>query len=220
MSLERGFKAWCERTAAGVRRSLGLQSHEPLDPRVLAAHLGVRLLTPFEIIGLPPEDLCQLLERDPSGWSAVTVSVDGHNTVIYNPKNSLGRTASDIAHELAHLLLSHRPATLILSPDGNTVMRSFDAKQEDEASWLAWCLLLPRQALIRSAAQRLTVKQIAESFGVSEKLAAFRFAKTGVQLQFSRTGARRAPPEGTKKSLEAHSSARTPAKPRGSRPAQ
>jgi len=204
MSLERGFKAWCERTAAGVRSSLGLQAHEPLDPRVLAAHLGVRLLTPHDIMNLPPEALCQLLERDPSGWSAVTVTVEGRNTVIYNPKNSPGRTASDIAHELAHLLLSHRPATLILAPDGNTVMRSFDAKQEDEASWLAWCLLLPRQALIRSAAKHLTIQQIAESFGVSEKLAAFRFAMTGVQSQFSRRRGFRAASEEASKSPKAH----------------
>src|ERR1700676_96350 len=196
MSLERGFKAWCERTAAGVRSSMGLQAHEPLDPLDLAAHLGVRLLTPRDIVGLSHDDLSQLLERDPSGWSAVTVTFGGQHTVIYNPANSPGRTASDIAHELAHLLLSHRPATLILSPDGHTVMRRFDDKQEDEASWLAWCLLLPRQALVRSAAQRLTLKQIAESFGVSEKLAAFRFAKTGVQLQFDRLRARRPAPGG------------------------
>jgi hypothetical protein len=220
MSLERGFKAWCERTATGVRRTLGLQEHERLDPQALAANLGVRLLTPHDIADLPPEDLDQLLHRDPSGWSAVTVTVGGRSIVIYNPKNSPGRTASDIAHELAHILLSHRPATLILSPDGHMVMRSFDAKQEDEANWLAWCLLLPRPALIRSAAQRLTIKQIAESFGVSEKLVAFRVAKTGVQLQIMRRGARWPIPGGNKLMTEAPPPRRPPTKPRGSGPAQ
>ena len=55
-------------------------------------------------------------------------------TVIYNGKNSKGRQSSDIVHELAHVILDHEPCQGILSMDGEIAMRSFDAKQEDEAN--------------------------------------------------------------------------------------
>ena len=38
-TLERGFKTWAERTAASIRRDLGLAAHQPLDVRALAAFL-------------------------------------------------------------------------------------------------------------------------------------------------------------------------------------
>ncbi len=30
-----------------------------------------------------------------------------------------------------------------MSADGSLVMRSYDQKQEEEANWLAWAILLP-----------------------------------------------------------------------------
>jgi Zn-dependent peptidase ImmA (M78 family) len=67
--------------------------------------------------------------------------------VIFNPRKSDGRKASDIVHELAHLILGHDPAKVVFSEDGQIATRTFDQKQEDEANWLAWALLLPREAL-------------------------------------------------------------------------
>jgi hypothetical protein len=64
-------------------------------------------------------------------WSAVAIAASGQHLVIYNPMKSTGRIASDVTHELAHLILSHEPGRLILSQDGEIVMRSFDQKQED-----------------------------------------------------------------------------------------
>src|SRR5512138_1204664 len=102
-TLDRGFKAWAERTALGLRRELGVGSLAPLAPERLAECLGVELRTPDQIAGLSPDARKQLLEADPRGWSAVTVNRDGRGAlVIYNPRNSRGRQASDIAHELAH----------------------------------------------------------------------------------------------------------------------
>ncbi len=69
-----------------------------------------------------------------------------HPIVIYNPAHSPARQASDIAHKLAHIILEHDPAKMVLSQDGTIVMRSFNEKQEEEANWLAWSLLLPRCA--------------------------------------------------------------------------
>src|SRR5437016_1394810 len=156
-TLERGFKSFAERTAGSLRTELGLAPHDPLEPVRLAEYLGVKLLEPRQISGLPGDVTGQLLERDPWGWSAVTLFLGEDVLVIYNPRKSKGRRASDITHELAHVILNHEPSTLILSQDGALGMRTFNPKQEDEANWLSWCLLLPREALIHSRRAKLSV---------------------------------------------------------------
>jgi len=190
--LDRGFKAWAERTARMIRGELGLTPTEPLLPAKLAAYLGVELLTPKQIPGLPRNVIDQLLVHDPWGWSAVTIADSGRPLVIYNPRKSGGRQASDIAHELAHLVLDHEPGTLVLSGDGQMAMRSFNQKQEDEANWLAWVLLLPRDALVLCVRRRLAPPAIADAYGVTEVLVNFRLSTTGVTRQFQRLHARRA----------------------------
>jgi len=70
-----------------------------------------------------------------------------------------------------------------MSQDGTLVMRSYDQKQEDEANWLAWCLLLPRDALTQCARRGLSIDAIAEQYGVSKKLVTFRLHVTGVRAQ-------------------------------------
>jgi Zn-dependent peptidase ImmA (M78 family) len=112
------------------------------------------------------------------------------SVIIYNPSHTSGRIASDIAHEVAHLILEHEPTKLVLSQDGSLVMRSFNPKQEEEANWLAWCLLLPREALVSSLKRRLSVPEIADSFGVSQTLVNFRVQMTGAQMQIKRSSAR------------------------------
>ncbi len=183
MALERGFKSWAERTSTSFRADLGLDASAPLGPAQLARHLDIDLATPSDIQGLPAEALDQLLRRDPSGWSAVSVFRGERGLVIYNPIHSLGRQASDIMHELAHFILDHAPGSVILSPDGALAMRSYDAKQEEEANWLAWCLLLPRDALLRCARLRLRPEEIAREYGVTVTLVNFRRRITGVDAQ-------------------------------------
>jgi len=183
MDFERGFKSWAERTSLSFRRDLGLQPHSPLHPARLAEYLDVRLCTPKQIPGLKQKVLDQLLKHDPSGWSAVSVCQGERSLLIYNPTHSKGRQASDIMHELAHVILDHKPATMIMSHDGSMAMRSYNQKQEDEANWLAWCLLLPREALVRCKRGGDSVEEIAEEYGVSETLVRFRLRITGVESQ-------------------------------------
>ena len=182
-TLERGFKSWAERTAASLRGDLSLSPTEALSPRQLADYLQVELCTPNDIPGLPDRVKRQLLEIDPSGWSAVTLEMRDRTLIIYNPTHSIGRQASDITHELAHIILGHRATTIIVSQDGQTVMRSYDQKQEDEANWLAWALLLPREALLRCKRSRLPAAEIAVLYGVSEQLVSYRLRITGVEAQ-------------------------------------
>jgi Zn-dependent peptidase ImmA (M78 family) len=186
-TLERGFKAWAERTAQAIRRDLGLSTTEPLDPRKLARHLGVRLLSPEDLNGLPADILGQLFDNDPWGWSAATLQLPTRTIIIYNAKRSSGRQASDIVHELAHLILGHDPARLVLSENGVFAIRNFDAKQEDEANWLGWSLLLPRDALMSASRARIEPAEIAETYGVTSTLVNYRLRMTGVNTQMRRT---------------------------------
>lgn len=184
--LDRGFKSWCERVATAMRVGLGIAAHAPLPARRLADHLGVAVITPHDVPGIPREVLKQLTETDPYGWSAVSFTTGGSTTVIRNPGNSVGRQSSDLMHELSHIILEHEPSQLILSESGQFAMRSFNAKQEDEANWLGWTLLLPRPALIRCISRRLSSSAIASEYEVSQKLVTYRRGVTGVDVQHVR----------------------------------
>ena len=184
--LERGFKTWAESLAQSIRSELNLPSYAPLSPHRFAEYLDVQIWTPQNVPGITPEMLKQLLHADPNGWSAVSCTVSGIVRVIYNPQHSVGRQNSDIAHELAHVLLEHEPSKIVMSHDGAMVMRSFDPKQEEEANWLGWCILLPRPALVRAIGARKTVVEIAEEWCVSKQLVEYRIRMTGVRTQIAR----------------------------------
>ena len=190
-TLERGFKSWAERTATSLRGELALLPFEPLDPRRLADYLQVRLITPHQVDGITDDILHQLLVVDPWGWSALTLDQEHSALVIYNPAHPPGRQASDITHELAHIVLGHQPATMIMSPDGTLVMRSYNQKQEEEANWLGWALLLPREALLSLRRRKVAVPGIAASFGVTEILVQYRMRITGVESQIRAANASR-----------------------------
>lgn len=182
-TLERGFKSWCERSALATRTELSLEGHAPLGARILAHHLGILLLTPPDLTDLPSDILHQLSNKDPQGWSAVSFSVGDLTTIIYNHRNSPGRQSSDIMHELSHIILDHDPSQVILSVDNLIGMRSFNAKQEDEANWLGWTLLLPRPALMHCSRLSHSAQEIASAYGVSEQLVKYRIGVTGINRQ-------------------------------------
>lgn len=183
MALERGFKAWSERVAQAMRSELELSAEMPLPVQLLAEHLEIKLITPTQIDGLPADVLHQLTVVDPSGWSAASFEKDGSPVIIFNDKNSQGRQSSDIAHELAHVIRAHDPSQLILAPDGSFAMRSYDPKQEDEANWLGWTVLLPRAALLRCADLKMSTEQIALEYQVSAQLVEYRTRMTGIAKQ-------------------------------------
>jgi hypothetical protein len=185
-TLERGFKSWAERTSLAFRKELGVSIDSALRPEQIAEYLGVELWTPNDIPGITQEVTNQLLKIDPWGWSAAGMQVNDRGIVVYNPRHSRGRQVSDITHELAHFILDHQPAKIILSADLDGMsMRSFNQKQEDEANCLAWTLLLPREGMIRAKSRRLTVEQIAEQYGVTKSLATYRVNSTGVDRQLN-----------------------------------
>lgn len=190
--MRRGFKAQAERLAADLRRQLGFRDHQPVGLEAVAAHLDVHLLPADELV--PRHRLEELERLQPGAFSAGTFRVPGgRRVVVHNPTHAHGRVRSDQAHELAHLLLDHDVRSI--ERVGTLRFLTCDAEQEEEADWLAGCLLLPRPLLLRAAGQRMRPAEVAETYGTSEVMARFRLNASGVLVQIGRAqAARRQPP--------------------------
>lgn len=183
---KRGFKSWCENVAIQQRRELNLRSVDPLDARLLAKHLGIQVWSAEQVPGLDPESLRTLLREDPDSWSAVTICVGSKDLIILNSSHSGGRPASDLTHELSHILFGHEPARVDVTEDGLLMLNMYDRKQEEEANWLAGCLLLPRDALMLIRRERMDLKIAAKRYGVSPEMLQYRMNVTGVDYQLGR----------------------------------
>ena len=96
----------------------------------------------------------------------------------------MARQSSDIMHELSHILLIHEQSQVMVSPDNPFMIRSYNERLEEEASWLAGCLLLPRDALFHIRTNGLSDVTACDSYVVSRKLLTYRMNVTGVNRQF------------------------------------
>src|SRR2546422_3194242 len=149
MALRRGFKTEANHTAREVRAELGLRLIDPLDPWALARHLEIPVLPLSSYAGLAADAVHHFHRVDRGAFSAVTVFDGPRRLIVYNDSHSPGRRASDLAHELAHALLLHRPGPAF----DHRGCRRWDSVQEEEANWLGAALLLweePRRGLVRS----------------------------------------------------------------------
>lgn len=189
--MRRGFKAACERTAADQRQEIGLRPKDPLDPEELAQHLGVTVWRPEDVPDFAPDSLRQLVEEDADSWSAVTLQVASSKLTIVNSTHAPTRQRSDLAHELSHLILGHRPSRIDVSDQGLLVLSTFEGDEEEEASWLSGALLVPRDGLMQAYRQQRDESCLAEHFGVSLQLLKWRLNATGVAVQARRAGAYR-----------------------------
>lgn len=183
----RGFKSWCEQASLQQRRALGLRSGEPLDAALLASHLGIDVWTPEDVPGLDADSLNTLLVEDPDSWSAVTLAVNSKHVIILNSAHSQARRASNITHEIAHVIIGHEPARVDITEDGLLMLNCYDKKQEEEATWLSGCLLLPREALLLIRRQRMNDEMAKDKYGVSAQMLSYRLRMSGVDMQMNRT---------------------------------
>ena len=186
----RGFKTWCEKIAAQHRRSLGLQPRDPLDSVSLAASLSIEVHSLDEVPGLDAVSRHTLL-ADSGGWSAVTLTNGTKSVVVLNSAHSAARSASDLMHELAHILIGHKAGRIDITEDGGLILNTYDRSQEDEANWLAGWLLLPREALLWILQQRLEPDVAALQYGASLAMFNYRLNVTGVKRQVRSKASRR-----------------------------
>jgi Zn-dependent peptidase ImmA (M78 family) len=181
--MRRGFKTEAERLADRTRAQLGLQPHDHMVIRDLAVHLNIEMHSADTLV--EQSDLDQLDQIQPGAFSAATFHLpNGRTAIVTNPNNEPGRINSDISHEIAHLLLNHEVREL-QQLDGHTFF-TCNPEQEEEANWLAGCLLLPRALLLREAFAGSDPATIAQNHHVSIPMARFRLNASGVLLQARR----------------------------------
>jgi len=177
--MRRGFKAEAERTADRLRRELGLRATDRLDPDALVRHIGATVRCADELTDRAK--LEELEELQPGAFSACTLTIGEKHVIVYSPLASVGRRSSDVCHEVAHIVLGHEVGEV--EQIGNLTFFTCDPDEEQEANWLAGCLLLPRSLLLAAARRGMSPADIAEEYGVSEQMARFRLRTTGVERQ-------------------------------------
>lgn len=182
----RGFKIWCENIAYGFRRDLGLPKYGPLSPDALAQHLGITVWTPDDLPNFEKKHRDQLLIRDESSWSAVTLTLPEGRFIIVNSAHGATRRNNDLMHEIAHVVLEHEPAQMVTSPNGHMFLDNYSVQQEEEADWLAAALLAPRQAVINVLTANPDIKEAARCFAISESLMKMVIARNGIDRQLKR----------------------------------
>lgn len=184
----RGFKTEATAIATEVRSELGLGLFDPLNPYALADLLAIPILN-LSVLAAEAPGIGHLLTVEPDVFSAVTVFAGTRRTIVHNDGHSRARQNSNLCHELSHGLLQH-PPTPALDDRG---CRIFNRDIEDEATWLAGCLLLTEQAVMAIARGRWTRVDAAEHFGVSDAMIQFRINKIGAAVRVRRAMSRYAP---------------------------
>lgn len=183
---DRGFKSWCENVAIAQRKNVGCGVTDPLDPKKLAQHLGVTIWRADEVPGLGADCLKTLTQDDVESWSALTLSVGDKTLIVMNHAHYPTRQASDLMHEISHVLIGHKAGRVDITEDGLLMRTNFDKKQEEEAEWLSGALLLPRQAILSARVKGMTNLEIAKTYGISESMVGYRVGVSGVDLQLKR----------------------------------
>lgn len=182
--MRRGFKASAERLSASAREQVGLGPKDRLDPWRYAETLGILVFGADEL-NLDASHSAQLLQKDASSWSGMTLFEDDVHVVVLNSSHSPARQSSTLMHEIAHILLDHSPANVQISDSGIILLSDYSDEQEEEADWLGAALLLPETALLDHRVSGLTIAQVAEVFGVSEDLCSWRCRMTGVEKRLA-----------------------------------
>lgn len=180
------FKSECESLAAVVRAEIGLDTREPLDPRALAAHLGIPVHPLSSLAGNSATAAAVDYVRTvgPSVMSAMTIFPDWPRrprVIIFNDANPPQRQNSDLAHELSHGLRLHEPRHAIVQG-----CRDYSRLEEDEAAWLSGCLLVPRDAALAVAMSSTPIEHAAAEYGVSNRMMSWRVNVTGAKAQATR----------------------------------
>ncbi len=181
---QRGFKSWCENISLQQRKKLGVESVDPLDPYHLACSMNIVVWKPEDIPDISSSCLDVLLVDDPDSWSAITISISTKSAIVINSSHSVGRTGSNLMHELSHVILGHEAARVDVSKDNLLLLSTYDKKQEDEANWLAGCMLLPREALVHIRRNNVTNAKVKKDYFVSEQMLNYRMRIMGVEKQF------------------------------------
>lgn len=168
--------------ARDIWSAMGLEAHDRMDAVALAEHVGCIVRAADTLIDIAKLKELKLIQ-DNAFFACTFELPGGRRAIVFNPLMSDTRRNSDVAHEVAHILLNHRLSRL--ERLGDVGFLSCDKQQEEEASWLSGCLLLPRFALIHDLKKRMAHETIARNRVLSEDMVDYRVRVTGVARQLS-----------------------------------
>ena len=177
----RGFKTKANKQSLEIRKELNINYNEPFDCFKLVDYLNIPTYPVDKMgeFGLSTEQINTICYSDgKQQFSAITISVPFGHLIFYNQSHAFTRTNSTLAHEASHIILGHELSSI---SDIKFVAREFDKEKEDEANWLAGCLLLPEKGLIWGLKNRMSIQSIADHFNISKQMTQWRYNSTGMK---------------------------------------
>jgi hypothetical protein len=186
IALRRGFKKEANAHAVALRRELHLDDHAPLCPWQLAEHLCVRVGTLSELKRFELDAVRYLMGKGKELFSAVTIFVGRHGRkrlIFHNDSHAKSRQAANLAHELAHAILCHRPTPPFVP----------DLVAEEEAKWLGPTLLIPNEAALHIVESQISARQAQSLYGVSSALLQMRINLSGAGIRMQRRISKKPP---------------------------
>lgn len=178
LGLRRGFVTEAHWWADQLRKEMGVPADAPLCPRDLCIHLSIPVLRLSTFPASPERDF--LLARKKGQLFSAAVLYDGTAArILINDAADLKRQASDIAHEVAHVLLGH-PGVY---PFINGEVRDYSPEAELEAEYLGPALLVSERAALRAYAEikdrRHTLQSLSDAWQVSTDVLRWRMNAVG-----------------------------------------
>lgn len=183
----RGFVKEADAYALEFRVELGLQPHNALCPFDLAEYLSIPVHRLSESVAVPEQVRQHFWGVGQSVFSAVAIPYGTSREVLINDALHPNRQRSSLAHELAHVLLGHRPSL----PTGDDGFRSYDRVVEKEADDLGFTLLVPRDCALHAIEGFDDLRLAAEYYGVSKDLLEYRIRKSDARRRATNRAQRR-----------------------------
>lgn len=177
MAFERGFKAKANRIAVEIRKKMGLEAVDPIDPYKVCSHFDIEVIK-LSNLGF---DASAFLGVDSSVFSAVTVPNGARTAIVYNDSHHPYRQNSNICHELAHCFLGHR-FTPPLTEEGERIR---DGGIEAEANYLGGALLLTNEGALHVLKKRL-LSEAQRIYGISDAMLEWRLRVSGAYKIYKR----------------------------------
>ena len=188
MTLRRGFKTEAERLAKDIWREMSLTPNDSMDAVKLAEHVGCDVHRADALVDIGKLEQLKRVQDD--AFFACTFELPGDRyAIVFNPLMSERRRNSDLAHEVAHIVLGHSLSRL--ERLGDVAFLRCDKQQEEAAAWLSGCLLLPRFVLIHDRRERRKPSTIARNRVLSSDMVDYRVRVTGVARQLAAERRRR-----------------------------
>lgn len=183
MSLRYGFKAEANRISLRLRQSLGLRPEAPIDLDAAARRLNLEVVPLSSFLDECPDAVRQLTFTDRGAFSAATIPCGPQRRlIVHNDGHDRRRQRSNIAHEIAHMLLEHA----FTLPIDNSGCRIVDRDIEDEASWLGAAILISDPAALYIVRSSMDTMTACETYGVTEPLLRMRINASGAKIRMAR----------------------------------